>query len=1096
MALPTPSANSTSVSQLSISLLGPFRVTRDGDPIIDFATDKARGLLAYLAVEADHPHRRDALAGLLWPDEPEARARQNLRQALSYLRQAIRDSDATVPYLLVSRRTIQFNRDSDHWLDVARFATLAEDCQRHRHRRRESCLPCVHRLEEMADLYRGCFLEQFFLGDTSAFEEWASLKREYFHREMMDALLTLGRHYERRGDYRRARRSARRQIALEPWREEAHRRLIRLLAADGQRSAALAQFEACRQALRDELDVEPTRQTVALYEAVRSQDPTPGGVRSLAPAHALPPSTTPFVGREGELAELANLLAGPDCRLVTLIGPGGIGKTRLAIQAAADQLGSFADGVIFVPLGPVDSASQVAPTIAQVLGLAFREEEDPEQQLLDYLRRKELLLLLDSIEHILESADLISKILFHAPGVVVIATSRERLNLREESAFGVRGLEYPADEVTTGAEVLTSPRSASSASGYSAIELFGQHARRVHSGFLLSDADTPDAIRICQLVEGLPLGVELAASWTRIRSCGQIAQEIEHTLDVLATDLRNVPERQRSIRATFEHSWSLLSAEERDLLARLSIFSGGFLSGAALQVTRASISNLVTLVDKSLVRRDSTGRYDMHSLLRQFAREKLDASPRMRHDTEIRYATFFATFLAEQGKQLRRARTQEGFSGLLSEIENARQAWRLAVAHDRAQLVDQSLEPLYTFYHSQCRFQEGIDLFSCAIDRWRGDTGRSHVLGRLLSRQGALHLQLCHYPEARAALEESLALLEPFGATADQIFGLVSLARLAHRQGDYEETVRLSTKSLALSREIGDCWGVTNSLLYLGVVRYRTGDVATAEALLEESLETAQESDNPGLLIAPLMWLGDIVCHRGDYTRGQALFETCLALTRELGDHYRVAVALNNLGTVFHVLENFEEAQSAYQESLDICREIGNRRRQAIALSNLGELAHQNGAYAEAESLCREGLAIGQDISDQWIVMACLNNLGATALSLREHEQAWRYFSEALTIAQTTHTLPLVFKVLVNVAALLASEGKSTHAAELLGLAQQHPASERLIQEEATRLLDALGLTPAGSIDRSLESIVAEILAQAGQPQDPHPGGHRSGITP
>jgi predicted ATPase/Tfp pilus assembly protein PilF len=1058
-------------------------VALGGEPVTDFATDKARALLAYLVVEADYPHRRDALAGLLWPDEPESRARQNLRQALSYLRQAIGDQDEAVPFLLINRRTIQFNRDSNHWLDVAEFATCVEASRRHRHRGLESCLPCVHRLEEMTDLYRGDFLQQFFLSDSGVFEEWASLKREWFHREVVGALRHLGRYHERRGNYRQAQAFAWRQISLEPWREEAHRRLMRLLALDGQRSAALAQYEACRQALDEELGVEPTGETKALYEQLRDSASQPISGLESHDLSLLPSAPTPFVGRETELAELAELLANPDCRLVTLVGPGGIGKSRLALRAATDQMGCFSHGVTFVSLAAVSSSDLLISAIVDSLDFSFREQEDPEHQLLDYLREKELLLVLDSIEHILEGANLVSRIIRHASGVIVVATSRERLNLQEESVYVLDGLGYPRGEANRGTESRQSTNSTDALETYSAIELFQQQARRVYDDFSLSDGTASQVVRICQLVEGLPLGVELAASWTRVRSCRDIAREIAHNLDVLSTDLRNVPERQRSIRATFEYSWQLLSSKEKDLLARLSVFSGGIRREVALQVTETSLSILLALTDKSLLSRVGADRYDMHALLRQYAHHKLSASPQKRAETEMEHASYFAAFLERQREQLRTARGKNDFAPLASESENIRKAWQLAVAHDSSPLIEQSLESLYLFYDFQCRFQEGIDLLSIAIERWADDPERRCLLGKLLSHQGALYLQVGQYRRARAALERSLTLLKSPDMTAERVFSLVSLARLAHRQGDYEETVHLSKRSLALSQQIGDRWGITHSLVHLGVVRYRMGDVNKARVLLEESLEAAQASDNPRLIIAPLNWLGDVACHQGDYVTGQTLFERCLALTRETGDNYRVAVALNNLGTVFHVLGKVEKAQSAYQESLDVCREIGNRRRQAIALSNLGELAYETGAYADAERLYREGLAIGREMHDQWILMACLNNLGEIAHTVRRDDEAWHCFAEVLAIAQATQTLPLIFKILVNLSTLFVREGERDFAVELLTLTQHHPASEQVVQDKAGRLLDEMELVPPETTDRSLDEVVAEALTRIEQNQ-------------
>ncbi|NIN64081.1 MAG: SARP family transcriptional regulator, partial [Anaerolineae bacterium] len=344
-------------------------------------------------------------------------------------------------------------------------------------------------------------------------------------------------------------------------------------ALDGQRSTALAQYETCRRALTEELGVGPTAETVTLYERIQTEeDFTPP-----APLDNLPPAPTPFVGREEELAELAELLANPDCRLVTLFGPGGIGKTRLALQVAADQVGAFAHGVYFVPLASVSTPEFILPTMANVLNLYFDGKPDPEEQLLNYLRQKEMLLVLDNLEHILEGSALLAKVLWHAPGVVLLATSRERVNLQEEWVYEIEGLTYPKDQASEEIE------------SYSAVELFVQAARRIQRKFTLVEQVHPSVIRICQMVEGMPLGVELAAAWVPVRSCEEIAGEIERNLDILSTSLRNVPKRHRSLRAAFDHSWNLLSEQEREVFRQLSVFRGGFQAAAAEKVAGAPL---------------------------------------------------------------------------------------------------------------------------------------------------------------------------------------------------------------------------------------------------------------------------------------------------------------------------------------------------------------------------------------------------------------------------------------------------------------------------------------------------------------------------
>ena len=612
--------------------------------------------------------------------------------------------------------------------------------------------------------------------------------------------------------------------------------------------------------------------------------------------------------------------------------------------------------------------------------------------------------------------------------------------------------------------------------------MFRQRACQAYRRFSLSETEIPHVVRICQLVEGMPLGVELAAAWAAVRSCGEIVQEIEHNLDVLTTSLRNVPARQRSVWATFEYSWQMLSEMEKDLFARLSVFRGGFRREAAAVVAGTSLATLSALLDKSLIRRVSSDRYGILELLRQYATEKLRANPQKHEETLMQHTLYFAAFLEQREEHLKGARQKQALTEITLEIENARQAWQLAVARGCVHEVEQSMESLYRFYSIQSRFQEGIELFAQAIDRWSGHAQQARIFGKVTSRQGVLYHHLGLYQQARTSLEQSLAISERLGIQTEQVFCLVNLANVARRQGKHEETEQLVQKSLALSRQIGDDWGVTSSLFLLGMVRYRTGDVAQAQMLLEESLTIGRESGDQRLVISPLNTLGDIACHRGDYAQARHIFEECLALSRELGDQFNVAVHLNNLGTVLHVLEQYAEARPFYQESMAICRQIGDQGGQAIALSNLGEVAYALGAHTEAQGFYQEGLSIGRNIQNQWTIMACLNNLGETACALEDYQGARAYLAEAMKVATETQTLTVLLKVLVNLAILFAKQGQRGQAATLLGLARHHPASEQATQEKAGRLLDEMGLVPPDSVPRPLDVVVAEILAEISPP--------------
>lgn len=641
---------------LTLRLLGKPQVELGGTVVGGFISAKAQALLFYLAVSG-RPHSRKTLAGLLWGDMPEAQAGKNLRNALSNLRSLL-DT-----YLLITREEAAFNRDCPYWLDVELVhSALSGDISKKE----------LGTLHNAVELYQGEFLEGFYV-DSLAMEEWIGGRRSLLNGLMVQALHTLVVKHLDREEHAAGIDYANRLLSIEPWREETHRHLMLLLARSRQRSAALAQYEICRQALTSELGVEPMAETTELYQRIRAA--------AAPPPHNLPPQPTPIFGREAELSEIARYLNNPQAQLLTLVGPGGIGKTRLALHAAsrcvepeANVEPRFCDGVFFVPLaagGSPASPPSLIPAMADALKFDFQGPIHPQAQLLSYLREKGILLILDNFDHLVPEARELVNILRLAPRVKLLVTSRVRLNLQEEWLLEVKGLDYPAE----------SNVSAEQATGYSAVTLFIQQARRIQAGFVLSDAEAPDVVRICRLVEGVPLGIELAASWLRVLTCRDIVREIETSLDFLTTTLQDVPERHRSVRAVFDYSWNLLSPAEQTMLRCLSVFHGGFERGAAAQVVGASLPLLAGLVDKSLLRRNAAGRYETHDMLRQYADEKLEANPEERDRVHDAHCHYYAVLLSQHQEQLKGGDMTAALAVLNAERENVRAAWNWAVSH-------------------------------------------------------------------------------------------------------------------------------------------------------------------------------------------------------------------------------------------------------------------------------------------------------------------------------------------------------------------------------------------------------------------------------
>src|SRR5918912_3333037 len=349
----------------------------------------------------------------------------------------------------------------------------------------------------------------------------------------------------------------------------------------------------------------------------------------------LPVPRTSFVGRAAELEAIDRLLEDPRCRLLTLVGPGGAGKTRLALEAAARRVDRYPHGVHFVPLASVASPEFLAPALAESIQFAVDGAHSgfsAQDQLLDYLSERSTLLVLDNFEHLVEGAGFLSEVIERAPQVELLTTSRERLNVQSEWVFDVDGLGLAENGNGTA----------------SAVRLFVERAEQVVPGFALDDAGYSQVLRICRLVDGMPLGIELAASWASVLSCAEIADEIEGSIDFLATSMRDVPERHRSLRAAIDQSWRLLTDEQRSAFSRLSVFRGSFDRSAAVAVTGADLRLLSELAAKSLLRRPDFGRFELHELLRQYAAEQLRLSPDEEADARERHARHYATMLLER----------------------------------------------------------------------------------------------------------------------------------------------------------------------------------------------------------------------------------------------------------------------------------------------------------------------------------------------------------------------------------------------------------------------------------------------------------------
>lgn len=625
------------MTRLNIYLLDSFRATLDAKPIA-FEYDKVRALLAYLVMESDRPIHREKLATFLWSECTQDAASIGLRQALSKLRKALSSTDEN--FLLIQGDTIQFNTCSDVWVDAWAFAQVLKEAADHHHRRIQTCSTCAHLMIQACELYKDDFLAWLFIPDSSAFEEWATIQRVRLRTQASESLLHITAYYSSLGDYTQVQVFVDRLLALDPLNEEAHCQKMIALASLGKRSQAIAYFKTFSRQLRDELGLSPSDETLDLVHSIQSGIPIgkPDVENLILSGISLPEK--PIVGREVEQAEMQEWLESPDRRLITMSGPGGIGKTRLALEVALSQKASFTHGVVLINLLHFNSTDSFIPAVLDALHFSGTDSQDSELLLCDYFRKKEVLLILDSFDNVINSKSALQRLLECAPRLVVLVTSRVHLNLPEEWIFDLGGLEVPPITVDNEIDV------------YSAVSLFVQSAKHVKRGFALSPEDRQWVGKICRLVQGMPLAIVLAAPWIRVLSCEEIAHEIQTNLDFLSATGENINHHNTSMRAVFDQSWSMLNEEEQRVLRQLSVFHGGFDRMSAEEVAGASLNNLANLVDQSLLANIYEGRYDSHDLLRQYAYEKLVDAGEM--DQTVRNFTLYFLQMAELKENLLR----------------------------------------------------------------------------------------------------------------------------------------------------------------------------------------------------------------------------------------------------------------------------------------------------------------------------------------------------------------------------------------------------------------------------------------------------------
>ncbi len=982
------------MAKVSIHLFGPPQFFLDETPL-KVERRKTLALLSYLGCALGEGRSRETLSALLWPDASQ-------EQAAAYLRQALWDFSKVAGEGWVERDgpVIRLLAEKNVQVDVLDFRERVDrwkrgDQERLDGRDNPEFIPL---LEEAARLYTADFLAGFSLRDCPDFDEWQTLQAEGLRLQLGEALEALARLYQAQGAYEQSIASARRWLALDALNENAHRALMRLYDATGQRSAALRQYETCQRRLQEELGVAPEPATIQLFQQISARRAAPAGAagRASAPLDAagdrerkvpparpalrppvpvfLPTQTTPFLGREAELARIRVLLASPECRMVSLVGPGGSGKTRLAIQAAGQSIGyphqlSFPHGIYFTGLASAAIPADAIQGIARALKLEFRSEarqgispEAAREQLLRFLAEKKILLVLDNLEQ-LDSYTFLSDLLAEAQGLKLIVTSRVRLNLPEEWVLEVGGLPFPAQDG------LPQEIDLENLQRYAAVQLFVKCAGRTGS-FTPSKDDWPAIARICQMVDGLPLGVELAAAWVKMLSCPEIAEEITRSLDFLESTHPGVPERQRSLRGVFEHSWRLLSENERAVFRRLAIFRGGFTREAAFQVAGASLGLLGAFVDKSMLRRVSSGRFDLHELVKQFAAEKLATDPAAQSETEARHAQYYADWLRQKSEPLRGRDQLAALAALRGDMHNLRAAWCWLAEHRLYEQIEPIVSNVILFHEMQGEHDAGVELMQILAGAIRKDGDASPprsaeskdglpspsysplvggLLGLALAATRHFHRASVSIEQNRRLQEESMALAEALPPTHPRAFILI-LNSTGPGIFSADQAIAMCREGAEIFQATGDLWGSGLAHLVMAdSMMFTKGDAAQARATYAAGMTFFDRMGNDWGRALCFFGLAAIAWGDGRLDEAAHLIEQSVHIYEQMGNAGRLLDARGFAGKLAAQRGQRELARQYFAANLAYLTEVGERQQSAYYAQQIAELEKINGTWMNAD---------------------------------------------------------------------------------------------------------------------------------------------------
>ncbi len=1026
---------------LKIFSLGPPRLELD-EQTITLPRKKALALLIYLTL-APEPVSRERLATLLW-NEHATTPRNNLRRTLFTLRKYLGEK-----WIEAEGQFLRLTTES-RWADIITFDMLAHPASRLLPTQlRNEALP-IAQWKQAVELYRGQFMEGFYIR-ASDFEEWQMSQQRQWEQRLVVVLHNLTQALLLTQDYAQAMPYALRWVELDPTDESAHRALMSVYWHTDQRIQALKQYDAYQKVMRN-YGLPPSPTLTAYYEQLRHEGAIVDeatrqvGLPSLTSgkAHALtwPSYVNTFLGRQDDSINILQYLQTPHCRLLTILGVGGSGKTRLAVHLARQNLKIFPGGTFFVDLSKITPQADILEAIYEAIASqrnitgSVLEDANIEQAFRRVISTRPTLVILDNFEHLTTQAEKLSYLLHWFPDLRLLVTSRHRLNLIEEWIYPLQGLPYPEDSV-----------SLTKAGDFPAVQLFVQRARQNAPNFSLDEHNWPHVLRICQYTEGMPLALEMAATWVQQFPCQIIANELEQRLDILQIEARNIPERHRSWRISCDYSWSLLSDEMRNVLCALAIFKNDFDYRAAEAISSVNLATLNALVNRSWLFTAPDGRYRLHPLTRQYLLVKLKENPQ-RHALEARHAYYYADMMSRIASRFIGQEQNVALKEAKRAIENVQAAWFWAAQNENFELLDMLCNPLFMYYKMNNLFRTGRQHFEYVMLQIElsGLPSRVACYNRLRNRFAWFEYILGDHIVPADTWLKGVRTAEAWDDKNEIAFCEYNLGMLLRIRGDLHQAVAHLSRGLALYRELKDAHGIANAQKQLGYVYRNLDDGAKAEEHFRNALHGFEQLSDTYNIAQTYANLSPYIALDGDEAKARLMLQQALDMATSMENQHLRAFILGQVAE----LQPPGEAVKTYHQMVLVFESLGDRVHAGITYNNLADAFIKMQNYPQAEDNYYLALHIFQECEDQRGKFFTTYNLGNLHIIWGHFEIARSHLQDALRQALQLASVPLGLYVFSGFALLFAKQGLWNEARGLANFILNHPLLSHTTTPEDT----------------------------------------------